>query len=207
MNISEASKPFVETAWKTAAEALRDRGEVLNFAVFVNREKRAIVYVPAAQAREDQFSSLLAMIALAQNDEVPHGAPEGVCNAIRSMTADFKAQGELTRPDLVVHAAEAWMVNIDLKNPSFEDVLTLVAGSVGVGTVSQHPRRTEVVIVGWKSKDGEMGHQVRKLLRDKDGKPSLGEFLNGDRMGMFNEKILGNVFYNDKAPDEDVTKH
>jgi hypothetical protein len=81
--------------------------------------------------------------------------------------------------EVVLILAEAWMTMHQEGKPFVRP--------------SQSPDRVEVVIVNWKTKEGEEGGEVRTVVRDADGKVSIGEPLNqpGYLQGRFLENVFG----------------
>jgi hypothetical protein len=84
--------------------------------------------------------------------------------------------------EIAVMMSEAWMTTPKKGEPFVRP--------------SQSPNRVEVVLVNWKIRDGEEGGEVRLLVRDKDGKPSIGNILEREpgQPAVMHSRFLENVF-------------
>jgi hypothetical protein len=190
--ISGATLPFITSAWDSVTSTLTEQGEIRQLAVFINRTAGDLMFVPQADVpTKDMFAMMLHMISLAQNNEIPESMPSTLKTLVKTMIESYGGESNLLRPDLVVHMSEAWMVSFDVKNHTPEKLEQIKRAQEGL---SGHPDRIEVVIVGWKTSDGETGHQIRKLERDADGAPSLGEYVMNEQIGHVTSRFLDNIF-------------
>lgn len=199
LGISEETLPFITAAWEMVSTTLQSKGEISMMALLANRIDGSIMFVPPRGIPDkDTYARMLVMVTLAQNEEIPEDMPQIGKTMLTEMIKSMKANGAMIRPDMVLHVSEAWMVQVDLKQTT-EHAIEAVAHMQREGLQS-HPERIEVIVIGWKTKDGEEGHHVRKMLRDAEGKPSLGEYLMNDQMGMFTSRFLENIFTNQVVP-------
>lgn len=201
LGISAETLPFVMSAWDMVTTTLEAKGAIDMLALLANREEGSIMFVPPRGIpTKEMYASIIAMVVRAQNEDIPEDAPQSMRMMLDMMIKSMKEGGAVIHPDLVLHVSEAWMVQVDLKK-SAAQVKAEIEEAHRIGA-SQHPDRIEVVIIGWKTDDGEEGHHIRKLLRDGEGKPSLGEYLMNDQMGRFTSRFLENVFTKPVVPAE-----
>jgi hypothetical protein len=73
-----------------------------------------------------------------------------------------------TNADIVIMMTEAWMAEVTKEE---------FRSGKAILPPSENPQRVEVVMVSWKTNDGEEGAQIHRLVRDETNKPSIGESM------------------------------
>lgn len=92
------------------------------------------------------------------------------------------------KPDMVVMIAEAWTVTRK------QGITEKEFAEMDREGLSKNPDRREVLIVEWKTSDREVGSQMRELVRDDAGKPSLGKFIHHPGGGFAVSRFFDGLF-------------
>lgn len=202
--IDPATLPYVTNAWGTAVKTLEARGEIQMMSVLVNREEKSLILFPAIGVlSKDMYAQLLKIMVLVHGgDELPADTSPHVKALVQVMRKGMIKEEKPIRPDLVLIMFEAWMLKTQMQDMSEEEVKKKIEQIEREGVRNQE-NRIEVVLVGWKTKTGEAGHQVRQIVRDEQGKPSLGDIVSNDtQMGNYSSRFLDEIFV-----QPNVTRH